>query len=49
MQIYCAKLESGFYILHIFEPESSHTDMFRVAKPKTNKRQNLSNDNERYL
>ena len=49
MQIYCAKLENGLYILHVFEPESNYTKMFRVAKPKSNKRQKLSNDNETYL
>ena len=49
VQICCAKLKSGLYILHVFEPESNHTEMFRVAKPKSNKRQKLSNDNETYL
>ena len=49
VQICCAKLENGLYILHVFEPESNHTEMFRVAKPKSNKRQKLSNDNETYL
>ena len=34
-----------FYIL----PKSNHTEMFRVAKPKSNKLQKLSNDNETYL
>ena len=48
-QICCAKLENGHYILHVFEPESNHTKMFRVAKPKSNKRQKLSNNNETYL
>ena len=41
VQICCAKLENGLYILHVFEPESNHTEMFRVAKPKSNKRQKL--------
>ena len=49
VQICCAKLENGLYILHVFEPESNHTEMFRVAKPKSNKRQKLSNDSETYL
>ena len=49
MQICCAKLENGLYILHVFEPKSNHTEMFRVAKPKSNKCQKLSNDNETYL
>ena len=49
MQICCAKLENGLYVLHVFKPESNHTKMFRVAKPKSNKRQKLSNDNETYL
>ena len=49
VQICCATLENGLYILHVFEPESNHTEMFRVAKPKSNKRQKLSNDNETYL
>ena len=49
MQICCAKLEDGFYILHTFEPESNHTEIFRVARPKSKKRQKLSNDNETYL
>ena len=49
MQIYCAKLENGLYILHTFELENNHTEMFRVARPKSNKRQKLSNDNETYL
>ena len=37
------------FLLHAFEPESNHTEIFRVAKPKSNKRQKLSNDNETYL
>ena len=49
VQICCAKLENGLYILHVFGPESNHTEMFRVAKAKSNKRQKLSNDNETYL
>ena len=49
VQICYATLENGLYILHVFEPESNHTEMFRVAKPKSNKRQKLSNDNEMYL
>ena len=49
VQIYYAKLENGLYILRTFEPESNHTEIFRVAKPKCNKRQKLSNDNETYL
>ena len=49
MQICCAKLENRLYVLHVFEPESNHTEMFRIAKPKSNKSQKLSNDNETYL
>ena len=49
MQICCAKLENRLYILHVFEPESNYTEIFRVAKPKSNKHQKLSNDNETYL
>ena len=49
MQICCAKLKNGLYILHTFESKSNHTEIFRVAKPKSNKRQKLSNDNEMYL
>ena len=49
MKIYCAKLEIRLYNLHTFEPESNHTEMFRVAIPKSNKRQKLSNDNKTYL
>ena len=46
VEICCAKLKSGLYILHVFEPESNHTKMFRLARPKSNKCQKLSNDNE---
>ena len=42
-------MENGLYILHVFEPEGNYTEMFRVAKLKSNKRQKLSNDNETYL
>ena len=45
----CSKLENRLYILNIFYPESNHTEMFRVVKPKSNKRQKLSNHNEMYL
>ena len=45
VQICCAKLENRLYILHVFEPESNHTEMFRIVKPKSNKPQKLSNDN----
>ena len=49
VQISCAKLENGLYILHLFESQNYHTEIFRVAKPKSNKRQKLSNKYETYL
>ena len=49
VQICCAKLENRLYVLHAFESQNYHTKIFRVAKPKSNKRQKLSNDNETYL
>ena len=49
VQICYAKLENGLYVLHPFESQNYHTEMFRVAKPKSNKRQKLSNDNETHL
>ena len=49
VQIYCAKLENELYILHTFELESNHIEIFRVARPKSNKRKKLSNKNETYL
>ena len=38
VQISCAKLENGLYVLHIFQSQNYHTEMFKVAKPKSNKR-----------
>ena len=49
VQICCAKLENGLYILHTFELESNHTEIFRVARPKSNKLQKLLNNNKTYL
>ena len=49
MQICYAKLENGLYVLHPFESQNYHTEIFRVAKPKSNKRQKLSNEYETYL
>ena len=49
VQICYAKLENGLYILHPFESENYHTEIFRVAKPKSKKHQKLSNDYETYL
>ena len=49
VQIFCDKLENRLCILHVLEPESNHTEMFKVAQPKSDKRQKLSNDNETYL
>ena len=46
MQISYAKLENGLYVLHPFESQNYHTEMFRVAKPKFNKRKKLLNDFE---
>ena len=47
--ISCAKLENRLYVLHPFESQNYHIEMFRVAKPKSNKHQKLSNDFETYL
>ena len=49
MQISCAKLENRLYVLYPFESQNYHTEIFRVAKPKSNKRQKLSNDYKAYL
>ena len=49
VQICYAKLENELYVLHHFESQNYHTEIFRVAKPKSNKRQKLSNDFETYL
>ena len=46
VQIFCAKLENGLYILHPFKPQNYHIEMFRVAKLKSNKHKKLSNDYE---
>ena len=34
VQISCAKLENGLYVLHPFESQNYHTEMFKVVKPK---------------
>ena len=49
VQISCAKLENGLYVLHPFESQNNHTEMFRVEKSKSNKWQKLSDDYETYL
>ena len=49
VQICYAKLENGLYVLHRFESQNYHTKMFKIAKPKSNKRKKLSNDYETYL
>ena len=49
MQIYCAKLENGLYVLHPFESKNYHTEIFGVANSKSNKRQQLLNDFETHL
>ena len=46
LQICCAKLENELYVLHPFESQNYHTEIFRVAKPKSDKRQKRSNDFE---
>ena len=49
VQICYAKLKNGLYILHTFKPESNYTEMFRVARPKSNKHKKLSNDFKTYF
>ena len=49
VQISCAKLENGLCFLHPFESQNYHTKIFRIAKPKSNKRKKLSNEYETYL
>ena len=49
VQISCAKLENGLYVLHPFESQNYHTEMFRAVKSKSNKRQKLSKNFETYL
>ena len=49
VQICYAKLENEPYVLHPFKSHNYHTEIFRVAKLKSNKRQKLSNDFETYL
>ena len=49
VQISCAKLENGLYVLRPFESQNYHTKMFRVVKSKSNKRQKLSNEYETYI
>ena len=49
VQICCAKLENGLYVLHPFESQNYNTEIFRVAKPKSNKRPKHSNNFETYL
>ena len=49
VQISCAKLENELYVLHPFKSQNYYIKIFRVAKPKSNKSQKLSNDYNTYL
>ena len=44
-----ANLEDGLYVLNPYENVSYITELFKVAKPKSNKRQNVDSDLETYL
>ena len=42
-------MENGLYILKPYEQISLNTELFNVAKPKTNKRQKVETSDETYL
>ena len=44
-----ANLEDGLYILNTYENISYSTELFKVAKPKSNKRQKIDSDLEAYM
>ena len=48
-QLCIACLENGLYILRPNEPLALNNDLFKVAKPRTNKRQKTDNNNMTYL
>ena len=48
-QLCIAWLENGLYIPQPNEPLALNNDLFKVAKPRTNKRQKTDNDNMTYL
>ena len=49
MEICSACLKNGLYVLYPYESFNFNTEMFRVAKPISNKRQKVSSDDETYL
>ena len=49
VQISCAKLENGLYVLHSFESQNCYTEIFIIEKPKFNKCEKLWNNYETYL
>ena len=44
-----ANLEDSLYVLNAYENVSYSTELFKVAKPKSNKRQKVDNDLETNL
>ena len=48
-QLCIACLENRLYILRPNEPLALNNDLFKAAKPRTNKRQKTDNDNMTYL
>ena len=48
-QLCIACLEHGHYIMQPNEPLTLNNDLFKVAKPRTNKCQKKDNDNMTYL
>ena len=48
-EICYACLDNGLYILRPYESFTFNTQIFRIAKPHSNKRQKISHDDETYL
>ena len=49
MKICSAYLKNGLYVLYPYESFNFNTEIFRVAKPISNKRQKVSSDDKTYL
>ena len=44
-----ACLDNGLYVLRPYESFTFNTEIFKIAKPQSNKRKKVSHDNETYL
>ena len=49
LHLYFSILEDGLYVHRPYEIVSYSTELFKVAKPKSNKRQKLDSDLETYM